>query len=151
LLAARDFNDDKKDAGEIGAGLSVTALYEIVPAGTAIQNDGIELKYGQAEPSQTNFSNELMTTKLRYKLPKEDESKLLTIGLIDRGTTIENASDNLKFAASVVEFGLILRNSRFKGTSSYQNVLNLANSSIGNDLKGYRSDFTQLVNQAKSL
>ncbi len=151
LLAARDFNDDKKDAGEIGAGLSVTALYEIVPAGTAIQNDGIELKYSQPQQPETNFSNELMTTKLRYKLPKENESKLLTIGLIDRGTSIENASDNLKFATSVVEFGLLLRNSRFKGNSSYQNVLNLANSSIGNDLKGYRSDFVQLVNQAKSL
>jgi Ca-activated chloride channel homolog len=151
LLAARDFNDDKKDAGEIGAGLSVTALYEIVPAGTAIQNDGIELKYSQPQQPETNFSNELMTTKLRYKLPKEDESKLLTIGLIDRGTSIENASDNLKFATSVVQFGLLLRNSRFKGNSSYQNVLSLANSSIGNDLKGYRSDFTQLVNQAKSL
>ena len=151
LLAARDFNDDKKDAGEIGAGLSVTALYEVVPAGTAIQNDGIELKYSQPQQSETNFSNELMTTKLRYKLPKEDESKLLTIGLIDRGTSIENASDNLRFATSVVEFGLLLRNSRFKGNSSYQNVLNLANSSIGNDLKGYRSDFVQLVNQAKSL
>jgi Ca-activated chloride channel homolog len=151
LLAARDFNDDRKDAGEIGAGLSVTALYEIVPAGTAIQNDGIELKYSQPQQPETNFSNELMTTKLRYKLPKEDESKLLTIGLIDRGTSIENASDNLKFATSVVQFGLLLRNSRFKGNSSYQNVLSLANSSIGNDLKGYRSDFTQLVNQAKSL
>jgi Ca-activated chloride channel homolog len=151
LLAARDFNDDRKDAGEIGAGLSVTALYEVVPAGTAIQNDGIELKYSQPQQPETNFSNELMTTKLRYKLPKDDESKLLTIGLIDRGTSIENASDNMKFAASVVEFGLLLRNSRFKASSSYQNVLNLANSSIGNDLKGYRSDFTQLVNQAKSL
>lgn len=151
LLAARDFNDDRKDAGEIGAGHSVTALYEIVPAGVAIQNDGIELKYSQPQQPETNFSNELMTTKLRYKLPKEDESKLLTIGLIDRGTSIENASDNLRFATSVVEFGLLLRNSRFKGSSSYQNVLNLANSSIGNDLKGYRSDFIQLVNQAKSL
>jgi Ca-activated chloride channel homolog len=151
LLAAKDFNDDRKDAGEIGAGLSVTALYEIVPAGTAIQNDGIELKYSQPQQPETNFSNELMTTKLRYKLPKEDESKLLTIGLTDRGTSIENASDNLRFATSVVEFGLLLRNSRFKGSSSYQNVLSLANSSIGNDLKGYRSDFTQLVNQAKSL
>ncbi len=151
LLAAKDFNDDRKDAGEIGAGLSVTALYEVVPAGTAIQNDGIELKYSQPQQPETNFSNEIMTTKLRYKLPKEDESKLLTIGLIDRGTSIENASDNLKFATSVVEFGLLLRNSRFKGNSSYQNVLSLANSSVGNDLKGYRSDFTQLVNQAKSL
>jgi Ca-activated chloride channel homolog len=151
LLAAKDFNDDRKDAGEIGAGLSVTALYEVVPAGTAIQNDGIELKYAQPQPPETNFSNEIMTTKLRYKLPKDDESKLLTIGLIDRGTSIENASDNLKFATSVVEFGLLLRNSRFKGNSSYQNVLSLANSSLGNDLKGYRSDFTQLVNQAKGL
>ncbi len=151
LLAAKDFNDDKKDAGEIGAGLSVTALYEIVPAGVAIENDGIELKYSKVEPSETRFNDELMTTKLRYKEPKQDESKLLTIGLLDQNNSIENASDNLKFASSVVEFGLLLRNSRYKGSASFSNVLNRANNSIGNDLKGYRNEFLQIVKEARNL
>jgi Ca-activated chloride channel family protein len=151
LLAARDFNDDKKDAGEIGAGHSVTALYEIVPAGQKVENNGIELKYSKTQPSETNFSDELLTVKLRYKEPKEDVSKLLTIGLIDQNKSIESASENLKFAASVVQFGLLMRNSRFKGSSNFQNVLNLANSAKGNDLKGYRGDFVDLVQKAGRL
>jgi Ca-activated chloride channel family protein len=151
LLAARDFNDDKKDAGEIGAGHSVTALYEIVPAGQKVENNGIELKYSKTQPSETNFSDELLTVKLRYKEPKEDVSKLLTIGLIDQNKSIESASENLKFAASVVQFGLLMRNSRFKGSSNFQNVMNLANSAKGNDLKGYRGDFVDLVQKAGRL
>ncbi len=151
LLANRDFNDDKKDAGEIGAGHSVTALYEIVPAGQPIENDGIELKYSKVEPTTTSFNDELLTVKLRYKEPKEDTSKLLTIGLLDSGNSIQNASDNLKFAASVAEFGLIMRDSRYKGTASFANMTNLANSAIGTDLKGYRSDFLNLINKAKRL
>jgi Ca-activated chloride channel family protein len=151
LLAARDFNDDKKDAGEIGAGHSVTALYEIVPAGQKVENDGIELKYSKTQPSETSFDNELLTVKLRYKEPKEDTSKLLTIGLIDQNRSIESASGNLKFAASVAQFGLLMRDSRFKGSSSFQNVMSLANSAVGNDLKGYRSDFVDLVRKAGRL
>jgi Ca-activated chloride channel homolog len=149
MLAARDFSDDKKDAGEIGAGLSVTALYEIVPAGQAVENEGIELKYSKVQPSETtNFNNELMTTKLRYKEPKETESKLLTIGLIDQNNSIENASDNLRFASAVAEFGLVLRKSRYKGSASFNSIINRANSAKGSDLKNYRKDFVELVNQA---
>lgn len=149
MLAARDFNDDKKDAGEIGAGLSVTALYEIVPAGQVVENEGIELKYSKVQPSETtNFNNELMTTKLRYKEPKETESKLLTIGLIDQNNSIENASDNLRFASAVAEFGLVLRKSRYKGSASFNSIINRANSAKGSDLKNYRKDFVELVNQA---
>ena len=84
LRAAKDFNDDKKDAGEIGAGHSVTALYEIVSAGQKVENDGIELKYSKVEPSGTNFSDELLTVKFRYKEPNESESRLLTTGVLDR-------------------------------------------------------------------
>jgi len=151
LLANRDFNDDKKDAGEIGAGHSVTALYEIVPAGQKVENDGIELKYSQVQPSDTNFSDELLTVKLRYKEPKENDSKLLIIGLLDKSVSIENASDNLKFASAVAQFGLLMRDSRFKGNSSFASLKNLANSSLGNDLKGYRNDFIQLVNKANRM
>lgn len=151
LLANRDFNDDKKDAGEIGAGHSVTALYEIVPAGQKVENDGIELKYSQVQPSDTNFSDELLTVKLRYKEPKENDSKLLTIGLLDKSVSIENASDNLKFASAVAQFGLLMRDSRFKGNSSFASLKNLANSSLGNDLKGYRNDFIKLTEKAGRL
>lgn len=151
LLANRDFNDDKKDAGEIGAGHSVTALYEIVPAGQKIENDGIELKYSKVQPSETSFNNELLTVKLRYKEPKEDTSKLLTIGLIDQNKAIESASDNLKFASSVAQFGLLMRDSRFKGSANFDNVMSLANSAKGNDLKGYRNDFVDLARKASRL
>jgi Ca-activated chloride channel homolog len=151
LLAARDFNDDKKDAGEIGAGHSVTALYEIVPAGQKVENDGIELKYPKVEPSNTNFSDELLTVKLRYKEPKESQSKLLTMGLLDGGNSIENASENLKFAAAVAQFGLLLRDSRYKGSASFNGALNLAQNSLGNDLKNYRNEFIELIGKAKRL
>jgi Ca-activated chloride channel family protein len=151
LLANRDFNDDKKDAGEIGAGHSVTALYEIVPAGQAVENDGIELKYSKVEPSESNFNDELLTVKLRYKEPNENQSKLLTQGLLDKGNAIENASDNLRFAAAVAEFGLVLRDSRFKGKANFGNVAALAGNSLGNDLKNYRSDFLDLVRKADRL
>lgn len=152
LLADRDFNDDKKDAGEIGAGHSVTALYEIVPAGQKVENPGVdELKYSKTEPSDTRFGNELMTVKLRYKKPDENESRLLTVGVLDRNDSIEAASDNLKFASAVAEFGLLLRDSRYKGSADFQNVLALANVSRGNDLKNYRSEFVGLVEKAKRL
>ena len=151
LLAARDFNDDRKDAGEIGAGHSVTALYEIVPAGERIENDGIELKYSKTEPASTDFSNELMTVKLRYKEPNETESKLLTTGLLDRNTSIESASDNLRFASAVAEFGLLLRDSRYKGNASFSGTQSLANSALGSDLKSYRSDFLNLIGKAGAL
>jgi Ca-activated chloride channel family protein len=152
ILADRDFNDDKKDAGEIGAGHSVTALYEIVPAGQKVENPGVdELKYSKTEPTDTRFGNELMTVKLRYKKPDENESKLLTVGVLNKNASIEAASDNLKFASAVAQFGLLLRDSRYKGSADFQNVVSLANVSRGSDLKNYRSEFVTLVEKAKRL
>jgi Ca-activated chloride channel family protein len=152
LLANRDFNDDKKDAGEIGAGHSVTALYEIVPAGQKIENDGVDkLRYAKTETSVTNFNDELLTVKLRYKEPEGNVSKLLSQGLLDTGNSMENASDNLQFASSIAEFGLLLRNSRYKGSANYVNTLSFAKNSLGSDLKSYRKDFVILVNKAKYL
>ncbi len=152
LLASRDFNDDKKDAGEIGAGHSVTALYEIVPAGGKIENDGVdELKYSKAEPSDTRFGDELLTVKLRYKEPNENASKLLTQGLLDKENRIENASDNLRFASAVAEFGLLLRDSRYKGGASFENASTLARSALGDDLKNYRNDFLSLLDTARRV
>nr|MBA2737764.1 DUF3520 domain-containing protein [Pyrinomonadaceae bacterium] len=151
LLADRDFTDDKKDAGEIGAGHSVTALYEIVPAGEKVENDDIELKYSKNESSNTEFNDEMMTVKLRYKEPNANESKLLTMGVLDKNNTINAASENLRFASAVAEFGLVLRDSRYKGTASFAHINNLAGNSIGEDLKSYRGEFLSLVEKARLL
>ncbi len=151
-LADRDFNDDTKDAGEIGSGHSVTALYEIVPAGQKIENPGVDdLRYAKQESSNTKFDDELMTVKLRYKEPKESRSKLVTIGVLDNHRSIESSSKNMKFAAAVTQFGLLLRDSRYKGNASFRSVSTLASSSLGSDLQGYRSEFLTLVNKASSL
>lgn len=151
VMANRDFNDDKKDAGDIGAGHSVTALYEVVPAGQPLENDGIELKYSQNQPSETRFGNEMLTLKLRYKEPNENESKLLTVGVLDRNKPIESASQNLKFASAVAQFGLLLRDSRFKGNASFSNINNLVQNSLGDDLRNYRGEFLELVAKAQRL
>ncbi len=151
ILANKDFDDDRKDAGEIGAGHTVTAIYEIVPAGEKVENDGIELKYSKVQPSDTRFSSELLTVKLRYKEPAGSQSKLLTMGLMDGGQDISGASENLKFAASVAQFGLLLRDSRYKGSASVDSVISLANAANSHDLNGYRGEFINLVSQAKRL
>lgn len=152
LLADKDFNDDTKDAGEIGAGHTVTALYEIVPAGQKVSNPGVDdLKYSKVQPSGESFNNELLTVKLRYKEPNETKSKLLKQGLLDKNNSIQTASNNLKFAASVAQFGLILRDSRYKENSNFENVVSLANSAKGSDLKNYKNEFIDLVGKARRL
>ncbi len=152
LLADKDFNDDTKDAGEIGAGHTVTALYEIVPAGQKVSNPGVDdLKYSKVQPSGENFSGELLTIKLRYKEPADAKSKLLKQGLLDKNNSIQNASNNLKFAASVAQFGLILRDSRYKQNANFENVVSLANSAKGSDLKNYKNEFIDLVGKARRL
>lgn len=151
LLADRDFEDDKKDAGEIGAGHSVTALYEIVPAGQKVDNGGIELKYSKLEPSGEKFGNELMTVKLRYKEPEGTDSKLLTTGVMDSDTAIAQATENMRFASAVAQFGMLLRDSRYKGNATYSAVTELASGASGSDLKNYRSEFLELVRKAKDM
>lgn len=151
LLADKDFNDDTKDAGEIGAGHSVTALYEIVPAGQKVDNGGIELKYSKYEPSGTNFGSEMATVKLRYKEPQGTESKLLTMGILDNAGSVESASENLKFAAAVAQFGLVLRDSRYKGSSNFSSVIQLANNALGTDARERRTEFLDMVNRAGSI
>ena len=152
LLANRDFNDDTKDAGEIGAGHSVTALYEIVPAGQKVENPGVDkLKYSKVAKSDTRFADELMTVKLRYKEPKETKSKLLSIGVLDRDSAIDSASANLKFASAVAQFGLLMRDSRYKGSANFSSIESLAKSAKGSDLKGYRGEFLNLIQKARNL
>jgi Ca-activated chloride channel family protein len=153
LLRDQDFNDDKKDAGEIGAGHTVTALYEVVPYGQKFDNAGVDpLKYQQpAQPSQMADGKELMNIKLRYKEPDAGQSKLLNIGLTDSGGKLGNASENFKFASAVAEFGMLLRASQYKADASYTDVLQRARASTGTDLQGYRTDFIKLVETARTL
>ncbi|MBN4081804.1 von Willebrand factor type A domain-containing protein [bacterium AH-315-C07] len=149
MLEAQDFNDDKKDAGELGAGHTVTALYEIVPTGVESDlelPDIDDLKYSSA--SNGNFGNELLTVKLRYKKPKEDVSTKLVFVKNDESTDLENSSNNFKFSASVASFGMILRDSKFKGEITYDDILVLAKTAKGADDEGYRAEFIRLVEQA---
>lgn len=154
-LRDQDFNDDTKDAGELGAGHSVTALYEIIPTGVEsdVNLPTVDpLKYQQNAVDATAYnSNELMMVKLRYKAPNENESKLIQQPVLENQVSFANASNNLKFAAAVAEFGMILRNSQYKGSSSFEEVLKLAKESKGVDLEGYRAEFIRLVEKSQAI
>ncbi|HEY9510873.1 MAG TPA: VWA domain-containing protein [Verrucomicrobiae bacterium] len=156
LLRKEDFNNDAKDAGEIGAGHTVTALYEIVPPGRPISGAVDDLKYQQPmeekpERYVTTGSRELLTLKLRYKQPDGERSRLLEFAVTDTGKSFRGASRDFRFAASVASFGMLLRDSEFKGDASYRDVLNWAESAKGDDAEGYRSEFINLVRKARSL
>ena len=148
ILAAEDFNDDTKDAGELGAGHTVTALYEIVPVGikSNIVPSIDPLKYQKIEDSHTvTGSDELLTVKFRYKDPKGTESKLIIQELYDKSVKLDDASNNFKYSAAVAEFGLLLRDSKYKSSSNYAHVVKLAKSAKGIDEYGYRTEFIRLV------
>src|SRR5213075_69923 len=142
LLRKEDFNNDAKDAGDIGAGHSVTALYELVPPGADIPGEGSvdPLKYQAHATPTTSSSPEMLTLKLRYKDPDSETSKLITQPLLDAHGDIVSASDNLRFAAAVAEMGMLLRDSKYKGDASYDEVRQLAQKSLGRDEEGYRTD-----------
>jgi Ca-activated chloride channel family protein len=154
VLAREDFDDDTKDAGELGAGHTVTALYEIVPAGGNIPLAGNEdiLRY---QPVKVNYTaqskDEIMTVKLRYKKPDADQSQLIVNPIQDKMTPFEQASENLRFASAVAEFGMLLRHSRYSGDASFDAVIRRAKFSKGADLDGYRAEFIRLVETADLL
>ncbi|WP_188769464.1 vWA domain-containing protein [Emticicia aquatilis] len=154
MLRNEDFNDDKKDAGEMGSGHTVTALYEIVPVGveSAYLKNIDELKY-QTENglSAAAKSNEVLTVKLRYKSPDENKSKLMEKVITDQQKSFDKTSENFRFAIAVAEFGLILRQSEFKGMANYEQVIDLAKNAKGADEEGYRAEFIKLVKTAKML
>ncbi|TDH25622.1 DUF3520 domain-containing protein [Segetibacter sp. 3557_3] len=155
LLAKEDFNDDKKDAGEMGSGHTVTALYEIIPAGLKSDfTDSVdELKYQQPITNRTaknSSSNEMLTIKLRYKQPNADESKLL-VHTVAANKGVSVTSSNLRFAAAVAEFGMLLRNSEYKGNGTLSLVKELASGALGKDQEGYRKAFIGLVDKTMSL
>ena len=155
ILNKEDFNDDKKDAGEIGAGHTVTAFYEIVPVGAKLPTTKVDaLKYQKTKTSKvtkSNFLNEIMTVKLRYKEPDGKVSKLIEFPLKDSDKKFASASDDFKFAAAVAEFGMLLRNSQYKGSATYEKALELAQAGIRNDKYGYKKEFILLLKKAKKL
>ena len=149
LLAAKDFDDDTKDAGELGSGHTVSALYEIIPTGSASAKDP-GLKYQSLHVvDSSKYADELLTVKFRYKAPDEDKSKLITKVL--PSDLNAQPSENFRFASAVAEFGLVLRNSAFKGNANLEKVLERAQKAKGDDLYGYRADFIQLVEKASLL
>ena len=150
MLKSEDFNNDKKDAGELGSGHTVTALYEIIPVGVDSEFDKIdELKYQttKVEPS-TSKSKELMTVKFRYKKPDEEVSKLIVHPLVDNQVALNKTSDDFRWSASVAAFGMLLRESEYIKGFSYDQVVQLAQGAKGEDKEGYRIEF---INMAKSF
>jgi Ca-activated chloride channel family protein len=152
LMAAQDFHNDKKDGGEIGAGHTVTALYEIVPKGVPFKLEGQPtLKYQKPNPSSSSKSSELFTLKLRYKAPDKNRSTLDEYVIKDKKGAFADASEDFRFASSVAAFGMILRDSKYKGSADLKMVKEIAGSSIGSDDHGYRKDFMDLVGKAQKL
>ena len=155
LLAAEDFNDDRKDAGELGAGQQVTALYEVVPVGAPETGSASvdALKYQRTANSPAATGSELLTVKLRYQEPQGSSSQLLTLPVrnVRLGESIAQASDNLRWAAAVAQFGLLLRGSRYAGSATWASTADLARNADAPDADGSRSEFRELVRQAASL
>ena len=161
IMAAEDFRNDRKDAGEIGAGHSVTALYEIELVGDGGEESaGAEpLKYQppQSKPAPAvplvdgEMSRELLTVKLRWKKPEGDVSTLDEVPLVDRGGALEQASADLRFAGAVAAFGMVLRNSEYKGEATLPLVAKIAAGALGPDRGGYRAEFLDLVRKAETL
>ena len=149
MLNKEDFNDDKKDAGDIGAGHTVTALYEIIKTDSKEPVNSIDqLEY---QIPNTVASNDLMTVKLRYKDPDGSVSKLIKKKVKENQIRTNKPSENFMFASSVAGFGMLLRDSEFKGKLKYSDVLKLASQSKGKDTNGYRSEFIKMIEAAELL
>lgn len=155
MLAAQDFDDDRKDAGEIGAGHAVTALYEVIPKGAKLD---VEVPMIKPDPAQMSLAQgfrlgaqDLMQVKLRYKAPKANESQLQTFPIAVSGKTIAQASPNLRFASSVAAFGMVLRQSPYRGNATLAMARELAAQAQGADLDGYRAEFMRLVETSQRL
>lgn len=152
-LNNEDFDNDKKDAGELGSGHTVTALYEIIP--TTLEDTTLstnKLKYQAPSLINKNVnSDEILTVKFRYKHPKEEKSLLITQVVPTTFTPFEQATDNLKFASAVIEFGMLLRQSDYLGEASFDQAIKIAKEAKGKDKEGYRAEFIKLVEAAELL
>jgi Ca-activated chloride channel family protein len=160
VMAAQDFNNDRKDANDMGSGQTVTALFEVVPQGVELDVSGPSgdepLRYRQAaaaaeQPRGARTSNELLDLRIRYKDPEGSESRLVEMPMIDRGAGFSNASADFRFASAVAGFAMILEDSAFKGSATLDWVLATAQSSRGADKNGYREEFIRLVQRAAQI
>jgi Ca-activated chloride channel family protein len=154
LLNKEDFNDDTKDAGELGSGHTVTALYEVIPVGVKNNFGGVDdLKYQkkhtESEKPATNLG-ELLTVKLRYKQPDGTTSEKIEVPVMANDISKKPSTD-FQFVMAVSMFGQLLRESDFKGDGSYEKVLELANNGVGTDNHGYRREFVRLVESVNQL
>jgi Ca-activated chloride channel family protein len=155
LLNAEDFNDDTKDAGEIGAGHTVTALYELIPVGARDRQKWIksidELKYQSSSEVKMETSDEWLTMKLRYKEPTGKKSKLLEDQVTGEVKDFDTASDDFRFAASVAGFGMMLGGSQYKGNLDYETLRSMAMAARGIDDQGFKAEMIRLIKTAESL
>jgi len=152
-LAARDFNDDKKDAGEMGAGHTVTALYEVVLANdqpTEAEVDALKYQALRGLTAAAN-SEELMTLKVRYKQPSAERSALRTFSVVDAGHSLAQSSADFRWAAAVAGFGMLLRGSEQRGDASLELVEQLARSAVQQDPSGDRAGLLDLMQRAKRM
>ncbi len=154
VLANRDFNDDTKDAGDMGAGHAVTALYEIVPVGG--NEAGVDpLRYVAADkpvaPTPKVHPEEMLFLKMRYKLPDGDKSRLMEVAVPGTPKSLEQVGEDFRFTAAVAGFGMLLRDSQHKGSLTWDEVLRLAERGMGEDREGYRAEFIDLVRRARQL
>jgi Ca-activated chloride channel family protein len=167
LLRTEDFNNDMKDAGDMGAGHTVTALFEVVPKGGNIPGPSIDPSKYLADQQQTAAagaaagaggrgnagasSAEMLTLRVRYKQPDSDTSTRMDVPFVDRGTTFQRASADFRFAVSVAAFGMVLRDSPYRGNTTLETVAEMAQNSRGSDRNGYRQEFIELVQRARRL
>ncbi len=153
LLNREDFDDDTKDAGELGAGHTVTALYEIIPNGveSSFLAGNSDLKYQEVQPKSATNQKDLMTLKLRYKPKNGKKSKLITHVVDANAISLKKASDNFRWSAAVAAFGLVLRDSEYKQEATFKTASDLAKAAKGKDTNGYRQEMIDLIQKAKSL
>jgi len=153
MLEAEDFNNDKKDAGELGSGHTVTALYEIIPTGLNSEHlgsvDPLRYQTNDAAELPEGAANEWATVKFRYKAPDGNTSKLIVHTIAKQESA--NASENFFWSAAVAQYGMLLRGSEYKGNASYEAVVALARRSRGEDEEGYRAEFIRLVKASQTF
>jgi Ca-activated chloride channel family protein len=152
-LRREDFNNDKVDAGEIGSGHAVTAIYELTPAAASAASDPLRYQQAKAEvrPAASQNDQELTFLKIRYKLPDEETSRLIELPVrVADAVSVEQASADVRFSTAVAAFGQLLRGEPHLGSFGYDDVIALANAAKGDDPFGYRAEFVSLVRLAKS-
>jgi Ca-activated chloride channel homolog len=151
LLNAEDFKDDKKDAGDMGSGHTVTIIYEIIPVGvkSPFMRETNDLKYQQPLKTEANYNNEFATIKFRYKKPDGNTSKEMVHTIADKTIDWFRATENTRFSCAVAMFGMLLKESKYKGNCTYDEVIAMAETSKNFDKEGYRAEFIRLVKAAK--